>query len=194
MHFVTEMTRSCSACVRRILESDRDIPPPTSPEGIKRAALDGERRIFWRRVRSALNRGAHHSRTRTHRSTREKSPGVRGALNRGAHHSSTRTRSPSREESTRVRGALNRDAHHSPEISAVRPSSTLTRSQRSRQRRKAALARFLRDQLQQTAPTAETSAGPAVPIHQESTPPPEPRPQIRQQSAQCLQNPHIILR
>ncbi|GAB0095771.1 hypothetical protein DMENIID0001_111920 [Sergentomyia squamirostris] len=103
--------------------------------------------------------------SKIHHESPRRTSEARSPLDREAHHSATRTRSPSRGNPSRVSRALGKGAHHSTEVFTPIPSSRHIRSQRSRQRRRAALARFLRNQLNQHSLLPETSGDSAVPVH-----------------------------
>ncbi|GAB0096590.1 hypothetical protein DMENIID0001_121150 [Sergentomyia squamirostris] len=121
------------------------------------------------RVRRAVVRAAHHSADNS--TSREEAARVRRAVVRAAHHSTGRNSHP-RERAERVRRAVGGEAHHSKDPFTSEPPSTRSRAQKSRQRRREALTRFLQDQLRKNPRPPETSTDHTVPAGREISPPP----------------------
>ncbi|GAB0093691.1 hypothetical protein DMENIID0001_088640 [Sergentomyia squamirostris] len=121
------------------------------------------------RVRRAVVRAAHHSADNS--TSREEAARVRRAVVRAAHHSTDRNSHP-RERAERVRRAVGGEAHHSKDPFTSEPPSTRSRAQKSRQRRREALTRFLQDQLRKNPRPPETSTDHTVPAGREISPPP----------------------
>ncbi|GAB0097736.1 hypothetical protein DMENIID0001_134020 [Sergentomyia squamirostris] len=121
------------------------------------------------RVRRAVVRAAHHSADNS--TSREEAARVRRAVVRAAHHSTGRNSHP-RERAERVRRAVGGEVHHSKDPFTSEPPSTRSRAQKSRQRRREALTRFLQDQLRKNPRPPETSTDHTVPAGREISPPP----------------------